>query len=227
LCNVDRLITVLADRGLDGVVALTATNQFYLSSFGRHHSIPEENGLFPVIFSRHHPDHPVLVMPDFDLARLSFQPTWIRDVRPFQSVLPPGVQPSWNELSRFVPDQAFRDAGASLGNGVYYPEMVTAIHAAMRDLGLDRGVVGFDNLAVGQAIASAFPRCVATARYAIPEQRSRSTSHRVMSPDRLGRASPAIEPQCVPEPRPRGPTPDNSGRSRPTLIQHKPRSEGI
>jgi Xaa-Pro dipeptidase len=161
LCNVDRLITVLADRGLDGIVALTATNQYYLASFGRHHSIPEENGLFPVIFSRHHPEHPVLVMPDFDLARLSFQPTWIEDVRPFRSVLPPGVQPSWDELSRFVPDRAFADAGTALGNGVYYPEMVTAIHAAMRDLGLDRGVVGFDNLAVGQAIASAFPNLTA------------------------------------------------------------------
>jgi len=44
--------------------------------------------------------------------------------------------------------------------------------------------------------------------------RSRSTSHRVKSPDRLGRASPAIEPLRGPEPRPRGPTPDNTGRSR-------------
>jgi len=42
--------------------------------------------------------------------------------------------------------------------------MVTAIHAAMRDLGLDQGVVGFDNLAVGQAIASAFPNLTAARR---------------------------------------------------------------
>ena len=48
-------------------------------------------------------------------------------------------------------------------------------------------------------------------RYSAGKRQS-STSHRIESPDRLGRASPAIEPQSAPEPRPRGPTPDNTER---------------
>jgi Xaa-Pro dipeptidase len=162
LCNLDRLFAALDAHGLDGIVAFYAANQYYLSSFGRHHSIPEEMGMFPVIISRHDRDHPILCMADMDIRRTAVQPTWIRDIRPFVTLLPQDVRAEASELSRFVPDQILRDASWSVHDRVtYYPNLIAAVHSALRDLRLTSGKVGFDNLALGQMLLAGFPHAQA------------------------------------------------------------------
>lgn len=157
LCNLDRLFAHLEAAKLDGLVAMFAANQYYLSSFGRHHSIPEEMGMFPVIISRHQPDHPVLCMADVDVRRLATQPTWIKDVRPYATVLPHDVAVSGPELRRFVPDDVLSRTGWSAPESTaYHPNLAVAVQGAMRDLGLHSGKIGFDNLALGQALIADF-----------------------------------------------------------------------
>jgi Xaa-Pro dipeptidase len=158
LCNLDRLFAALEADGLDGIVALYATNQYYLSSFSPHHSIPEEMGMFPVVISRHDRDHPILCMTDLDLRRTAVQPTWIRDIRPYAVILPQGVRAETSELRRFVPEAILRASDwTAADRGTYYPNFSAAVQGAMHDLGLTRGKVGFDNLALGQVLIAGFP----------------------------------------------------------------------
>jgi Xaa-Pro dipeptidase len=158
LCNLDRLVAHLEASGLDGLVALFATNQYYLSSFGRHHSIPEEMGMFPVVLSRHDPDHPILCMADVDVRRLATQPTWIKEVRPYATVLPHDVAVRGPELRRFVPQDVLSRTGWDAPESkAYRPNLAVAIKGAIRDLGLHTGKIGFDNLALGLALIDEFP----------------------------------------------------------------------
>lgn len=158
LCNLERLFAQLEAAGLDGLVAMFATNQYYLSSFGRHHSIPEEIGMFPVVVSRHRPDHPILCLADLDVRRLETQPTWIKDVRPYATILPFGVEPRGPELARFVPQGVLVRTGWGAANATAYrPTIGAAILDALRDLGLERGRIGFDNLAFGQTLLGQLP----------------------------------------------------------------------
>lgn len=104
LCNTDRLLDAMGQRGIDGVVCSTQENGLYLSSLATPGSAPEHHGHFNVVLSRAEPEHPVLLMPDIHLARMKWQPTWIEDVRTYASILLPlyaDVEPS--ELHRFVP----------------------------------------------------------------------------------------------------------------------------
>jgi Xaa-Pro aminopeptidase len=153
------LIDAMTARGIDGVVLLHAVNQYYMSSFPVHHSIPDQCGLLPVVYSRHAPDHPILLMPEIDLAWPRMQPTWIVDRRPYATQFLHPMRPSTtDDLQPFMEPEDFETAlwrrpggkglQASMGDGV---------RAAMCELGLDRGVVAFDNFGAGCAIASALP----------------------------------------------------------------------
>ncbi len=156
LCNLERLFAQLDVAKLDGLVAMFAANQYYLSSFGRHHSIPEEMGMFPVIISRHQPDHPILCMADVDVRRLATQPTWIKDVRPYATVLPHDV------AGRFVPDSVLSGTDWSAPESTAYcSNLAAAVQGAIRDLGLHSGKIGFDNLALGQTLIAGFPGAAA------------------------------------------------------------------
>lgn len=148
LCDVDRVVAVLTERGLDGLVSYCRPNVFYFTSYGgksttAHH---EDNPLGAFVFSRHAPDHPILIMPEFDLGTLLARPTWVDDVRPYANVMLPLAFPADAAgFSRFVPDTVLgTDWGkAALAN--YAPDFPHALQGAIRDLGLDRGRVGFDN----------------------------------------------------------------------------------
>ncbi|MDB5873610.1 MAG: aldehyde dehydrogenase family protein [Ramlibacter sp.] len=158
LCNLDRLVARMKQQGLDAMVAMYATNQYYMSSYARHSTIPEEIGMHPVVISRHAPHNPVLVMPDIDLARLDVQPTWIRDIRPYATVLPYDVPAHPRELRRFVPARLLDDLEGRLGsNPVYHLGLGDAVVAALKDLGMAGGRVGFDNLGFGMALRQALP----------------------------------------------------------------------
>ena len=89
IANLDRLLHALEARGLDGIVATTPNNVFYLSSFNGIAHKSDEPRVCAVVLSRHAPEHPILVVADYYLATFLTQPTWIEDIRPFRAVMMP------------------------------------------------------------------------------------------------------------------------------------------
>ena len=69
-------------------------NVFYLSGFnGIALHQADEPRPYAVVFSRHAPEHPILVIADYYLATFLIQPSWC-DIRPFpagQSPIRPGA----------------------------------------------------------------------------------------------------------------------------------------
>jgi Xaa-Pro aminopeptidase len=149
LCNLDRLVETLERRGIDGVVAYLRPNVLYLSSFAppSNQSVHETNGYAAVIVSRHAPDQPVIVVAEFDLAYFLSQASWIEDVRPYATLLLPFDVPLGpSPLDRFIPPGKRDSAWAEGARAHYAPSLVEGVRAALRDLSLDHGVVGFDDL---------------------------------------------------------------------------------
>src|SRR5215467_1044864 len=90
LCNYGRLLESLERRGLDGIVSYYSPNVYYLSGYAsRRMQMQEANGYGAVVISRHEPDRPVLVVPDFEVQFFLHHPTWIQDVRPYRSLMVP------------------------------------------------------------------------------------------------------------------------------------------
>jgi Xaa-Pro aminopeptidase len=158
LCNTDRLFAAMTERGIDGVVSSTQSNGLYLTSLASPQSAPEHVGHFSVIFSRRAQDHPIMVMPDIHVGRLQYQPTWIEDIRTFASILLPLYAPvEADELRRFVPAQAREsDRGHAIAER-YYPWSIDGVVEAISDLGLADGRIAFDDILVGQEVASRLP----------------------------------------------------------------------
>src|ERR1700730_382726 len=88
-CNLDRLLHAMKARGLDGIVATTPWNVFYLAGFHGIAHKSDEPRPYAVILSRHAPEHPILVLADYYLATFLMQPTWVEDLRPFRAVMMP------------------------------------------------------------------------------------------------------------------------------------------
>lgn len=154
-CNLERLLAGMTARGLDGVVVSTPLNVFYLSGFNGIAHKADEPRPYAFLFSRHAPDHPILVLADYYLATFLVQPTWVRDIRPFRAVMMPlDRAPQREDVDRFIPRETrelqwVRDARAR-----YAFDMGAALRGALAELGLDRGRVGFDDLALGQRLGA-------------------------------------------------------------------------
>ena len=150
-CNLDRLLAAMQARGLDGLVASTPLNLFYLTGFNGIAHKADEPRPYALILSRHAPDHPILVIADYYLGTFLAQPTWVRDIRPFRAVMMPlDVAPAPSDIDRFIPKNEqpwMRDARKH-----YAFDMGTAMRGALADLRLDRGRVGFDDLGFGQRL---------------------------------------------------------------------------
>jgi Xaa-Pro aminopeptidase len=163
LCNLGRLLDTMAQRGLDGIVSYLRPNVFYLSGFAppASASVHETNGYAAVVISRHAPEHPVLVVAEFDLAHVLLQPSWVRDVRPYATLLSP-LDVTWGAaaLEHFVPAGLLRSERGEAARRHHAPSLVEGAARAMRDLGLDRGTVGFDDLRFAGAVAPAGARVV-------------------------------------------------------------------
>lgn len=147
--NLDRLLAGMRVRGLDGVVATTALNVFYLSGFNAIAHKSDEPRPYAVMLSRHAPEHPILVVADYYLATFLAQPTWIADIRPFRAVMMPlDLAPKRSDIERFIP----AGAGAGWLEGArrhYGFDMGTVLRGALVELGLARGRVAFDDVALG------------------------------------------------------------------------------
>lgn len=163
LCNVGRLVDTLAQRGLDGLVAYLRPNVLYLSGFAppASASVHETNGYAAVVVSRHAPQAPVLVVAEFDLAHVLTQPSWVTDVRPYATLLTP-LDVSWGAapLDRFVPGDLLATPRAQRARRHHAPSLAEAVRRALRDLGLERATVGFDDLRLAAAVAAPDARVV-------------------------------------------------------------------
>jgi Xaa-Pro aminopeptidase len=163
LCNLDRLLWTLEQRGLDGIVATLRPNVFYLSGFAppSNQSVHETNGYAAVVISRHVPRQPVIVVAEFDLAYFLSQPSWIEDVRPYATLLLPfDIAPGPSPLDRFIPDSRRTSAWADRARAAYAPSLLDGIRSALCDLGLASGVVGFDDLRVATQLGEQVQQAV-------------------------------------------------------------------
>ena len=64
LVDVDRLKSLMAQRGIDGVVASSHQNLYYMSSLNAVAQKSDEPRPFAVVLSRHAPEAPILIMPE-------------------------------------------------------------------------------------------------------------------------------------------------------------------
>ncbi|HWA37856.1 MAG TPA: M24 family metallopeptidase [Burkholderiales bacterium] len=145
LCNLDRLLHAMAARNLDGIVATSAQNLFYLAGFNAIAHKSDEPRPYAVVLSRHAPEHPVAVVADYYLATFLARPGWVEDVRPFRAVMMPlDLAPARADIDRFIPAGA-ATAGFAHAREHYAFDMGTALGAALRDLGLERGRLAFDD----------------------------------------------------------------------------------
>jgi Xaa-Pro dipeptidase len=163
LCNLGRLIDTMAQRGVDGIVSYLRPNVFYLSGFAppASASVQETNGYAAVVISRHDPEHPVIVLAEFDLTHFLQQPSWVRDARPYATLLSP-LDLSWgaSAIDHFVPVALLGSERGRAARAHYAGSLVEGTRGAMLELGLGAGTVGFDDLRFAAAAASPGMRVV-------------------------------------------------------------------
>lgn len=137
-------------RGLDGIVATSAQNVFYLTGFNAIAHKSDEPRPYAVMLSRHAPEHPILVVADYYLATFLTQPTWVEDLRPFRAVMMPlDLPPKHADIDRFIPRSGAGVAWVERARQNYAYDMTTAVRGALKDLTLVRGRVAFDDPGFG------------------------------------------------------------------------------
>ena len=153
LCNLDRLLHAMEKRGLDGIVATTALNVFYLTGFNAIAHKADEPRPYAVLLSRHAPERPVLVVADYYLATFLAQPTWVADIRPFRAVMMPlDLPPKPSDIDRFIPASGAGVGWLESARRNYAFDMGALLRAAVADLGLARGRIGFDDVGFGMRL---------------------------------------------------------------------------
>ena len=160
LCNLERLFASMEERGLDGILSYYSRNVLYLSGYGSGAAgvYGEANSLTAFMISRHEPEHPITIIPDLEMSFFLSQPTWVQDIRPYRSVIVPLDIP-WEPsmIDRFIPNDAHEIPWVQRARANYAEGLVEACVQAMRDVGLDKGQVGFDNLSFAPMVASHLP----------------------------------------------------------------------
>src|SRR5687767_5500217 len=152
-CNLERLLAAMTAQKLDGIVVSTPLNVFYLSGFNGIAHKADEPRPYALLFSRHAPDHPILVLADYYLATFLIQPSWVRDLRPFRAVMMPlDRSPQREDIDRFIPREAREIHWIRAARSRYAFDMRSALRDALAELGLERGRIGFDDLALGQRL---------------------------------------------------------------------------
>ena len=149
-CNLDRLFHAMEARGLDGIVATTPQNVFYLTGFNAIAHKSDEPRPYAVMLSRHAPEHPIVVLADYYLATFLAQPGWVEDVRPFRAVMMPlDLPPGSADIDRFIPRAGAGSKTFERARKNYAFDMGTALRNALKDLNLQRGRVAFDDPGFG------------------------------------------------------------------------------
>ena len=153
-CNLDRLLFSMRERGLDGIVASTGLNTFYLSGLNGIAHKSDEPRPYAVVLSRHCPEQAILIVADYYLGSVMAQPTWIEDVRSFRAVMLPLDLPAHqDDVLRFIPQSAQAPAWMATMRESFAGNIADAIRGALRDLNLHEATVAFDELRLGHQLA--------------------------------------------------------------------------
>ena len=153
LCNLQRLLQALESRGLDGIVATSALNVFYLSGFNAIAHKSNEPRPYAIILSRHQPEHPIAVVADYYLTPFLLHPGWIDDVRPFRAVMMSlDLSPRREDIDCFIPEKDRGTERVEHARRCYAFEMSTAVRGALEDLGLASQRVAFDDVGFGSRL---------------------------------------------------------------------------
>ena len=161
LCNYDRLLDTLKSRGLDGIVATSRYNLFYLTGYNPTAYHQDEPAHAAVVISVHEPDHPILVAADHTVAFFLSQPTWVKDIRAFRNVITHlDLSMSPSDVDQFIPQAAKDVPWASQARAKHTMNITEAVRKAMRDLGLTEGTVGFDDARLSEQLGFADLRAV-------------------------------------------------------------------
>jgi len=153
-CNFDRLVDTMEARSLDGIVASSVHNVFYLTGLNSTAYKADELRQFAMVISRREPEHPVFLMPDQYLTYFLHQPTWVEDIRPYRGdMLPLDIPVEPSAIDRFIPEFAREVGWVNHARRRYAENLIEACRGAMHDLGLNRGRIGFDDLRLANLLA--------------------------------------------------------------------------
>lgn len=152
-CNLERLLHAMKTRNIDGMVATSMLNVFYLTGLNSIAHKSDEPRPYAVIISRHAPEQPVFVLADYYLGSLLSQPTWVEDVRPFRAVMMPlDLPPARSDVDRFIPAEGRGQRWVEQARGRYAFSMGDACRGAIRDLGLEGRRIAFDDPGFGHRL---------------------------------------------------------------------------
>ena len=152
-CNLDRLLADMEARALDGLVVTTPLNVFWLTSFNGIAHKGDEPRPYVVILARREPDHPIMVLADYYLTTPLYQPTWVQDIRPCRSVMAAMDRaPRPNDVDAHIPWSAAGLEWVERARAAYRYDLAGQVRGAMKDLGIDRGRVGFDDEGFGRRL---------------------------------------------------------------------------
>ena len=154
LCNFERLVDTMEARDLDGIVAVSQYNVFYLTSFNPLSHKADEPPPIAVAISRREPEHPIVMVVDFYLAYFLLQPTWVEDIRPFRGIMfPLDIPEGPAAVDKFIPDSGRDTDWVVRARDQYASSLTEACRRALADLGLASGRVGFDSPALAGLVA--------------------------------------------------------------------------
>lgn len=154
--HLDRLFMTLTDRNLDGLVVQLRPNVYYLSGYSSRTIVSrhETDSQAAVIIARDEPNHPVLVLTALDADRMVSIPTWVRDIRPFiPHIVSPDIPLDAQAFDRFVSRAARETEWGARARSNLRDGFRPTCEAAMAELGLTKGRVGFDNLSFAKSVA--------------------------------------------------------------------------
>lgn len=152
--NFDRLVGTLEARRLDGLVASSMYDVFYLTGFNAMAHKADEPRPVALVMSRREPEHPILLVADYYLSHFLHQPTWVEDIRPYGGVmLPLDIPVGPSAIDWFIPEFGREVGWVQQARRLYGANLIEGCTAALRDLGLLRGRVGFDDLRLASVLA--------------------------------------------------------------------------
>jgi Xaa-Pro dipeptidase len=143
-CNFERLLDMMSRLGLDGVVSSYSLNVYYLTGFYGTQAAHEANSSGVVVIPREHPERAILLVADLMLAAFVSRPTWTQDIRPYSGALGLPFDPS--RRHRMVPAPLKAEPVGIQMVENYSATKDDALIKALKDLRIDKGRIGFDNL---------------------------------------------------------------------------------
>ena len=153
-CNLDRLLHLMDRRGVDGVIAASPNNVYWLSGFNPPAHKSDEPRPLAVVLAREAPEAPALVAADYYLSGIAASQGWIEDIRPYRAILLPFDMPSRGaaDLDRFVAAED-RPGWFAAAAERYAPDMLAAMERACADMGLSGKRVAVDDLRLGARLS--------------------------------------------------------------------------